>query len=107
MGIARHQVVSRWDLEHARIKRAHLVAAQFRRVVERFIIPAGRNAGGEKRLHLGGEIDRIAMESIEQGLDAETVAGGKYPPIHAVPEYEGKFTAQPLQAVDAQILIKV
>src|SRR5580658_4095736 len=52
-------------------------------------------------------MQRSVVERVEERLNAEAVARGKQSPIHAIPNYDGKLAAQPVQAVSAEIFIKV
>ena len=101
------QVVAGRDLVDSIIKRAHLMTAEFDRVVDGFGVPASGYSGGEQGFHFRCEIERVVVEGVEQGLDAEAVASGEESAVGFIPENDGEFAAQPVQALWAKVFIKV
>jgi hypothetical protein len=47
------------------------------------------------------------MQGVEEGLDAEAVAGREQGPVGCVPEHQGELTAKPVQAVSAEVLVEM
>src|SRR5262249_50787584 len=69
-------------------------------------VPARRDARGEQRLHLGGEVkDTVTLRIIER-FDPESVARGEERLIGLVPEHERELAAQLVQALRPELLVE-
>jgi len=62
---------------------------------------------GEQRLHLGGKIQPIASDGIEQGADARAIAGQHQATFRLVPQGDGELTVQVFDEVVAVLLVKM
>ena len=107
MVIGRHQVVAGWNLVHAVEQRPHLVPAEGDRLIDRFLVPARRDAGGEERLRFRGEVERATVPRVEERLDAEPIARREHRPPAGVPEHDSELAAQLVQALDAVVFEQV
>src|SRR5215469_2374208 len=47
------------------------------------------------------------VKGIEQGLDAEAVAGSEDSAVGFVPKYKGEFAPQPVKGLSAKVLVKM
>src|SRR5262245_14000246 len=70
-------------------------------------VPARRHARHKQGLYLRREIERLAMEGIEQRFDAKAVAGGEDRPVDLVPNHERELATQPMQALRAEIFVEM
>jgi hypothetical protein len=70
------QVMSGGNLSHALEQRLVAQIRHYEPAVHGGMVPTRRNTGRKQRFDLGGDIDGVADLSVEQRLDAETVAGG-------------------------------
>src|SRR5215472_10444597 len=107
MPIGRDQVVPGRHLEHAVEQCAHLVTSVFDRLCDGLRIPARRNSGRKQCLHLGSEIQGVVVEGVKQGLDPESVTSSKQRAMVVVPDNEGEFSTQLMQALRSEILVEV
>ena len=73
------------NLPHAVEQRLVAQVHQHQPTVHCGMVPTRRDAGGEQRLDLGGEINGLADLRVEQRLDAEPVAGGQQDLVVFVP----------------------
>ena len=107
MPVSGDEIVPGRHLEHAVEQGAHLMAAKFDRMIEGLGVPSRRHAGGEQRLHFGGNVERVIVPGIEQRLDAETVAGGEEHAVALVVQHECEFAAQMVHALRPEILVEM
>jgi hypothetical protein len=95
----------------------HLVHAVEQRAIEHrgtrsnliktLVVPARRHSGGEQGFDFGGQIKRMVVEGVVDGLDPKTVAGGQQGLIRLVPQHERKLAAELLHAMCAEFLVQV
>ena len=76
-------------------------------VVDRFRIPARRHSSRKQGLHFRCEIDGFVVKGIEQRLDTKSITGGEQRPITLVPKGKGELAPQSMQALGAEVLVKV
>ena len=74
---------------------------------EGLAVPGGGNPGGEQGLDLGRQTQRAAIVMVVQRLDAEAVARREQQLVALVPQREGEFPAQLMQAVGPELVIQV
>src|SRR3974390_213090 len=107
MFVRGEQVVARWNLENAVIQGSDLMPPEFDGMGHGFGIPTPGHSRGKQRLYLGRQIQSLAVQGVEQRLNAESIASGENRPVPFVPNHKGKLAAQPMQALGAEILIEV
>ena len=78
-----------------------------RRPGRRSRVPAGRHAGREQRLHLGGEVERAVVLGVEERLDAEAVAGGEQRRFGSSQRTKANSPRRSVQAGGAEVLVEV
>src|SRR5258708_363810 len=71
------------------------------------VAPAPRHSGGQQGFDFGGQIKRMVVEGVVEGLDPKTVAGGEQGLIRLVPQHERKLAAELLHAMCAEFLVQV
>src|SRR4029453_13179723 len=101
------QVVARWQRAHTLVQRVRRLSARGHGIEQALAAPPGGHAGGEQRLHLGGEVQRTLVPGVEEGLDAEPVARGKEPLLGVVPQDEGVLTTEAMEALRPEVFIQV
>src|SRR5208337_3969609 len=62
---------------------------------------------GENRLDLGAEKEGVAVPAIVEGLDAESITGGKQGAPLPIPDHKGEHAAQMFHTVAAIFLVKM
>ena len=107
MFVGREQIMPGWDLQNAIKERAHLVAAEFDRLIDGPGVPARGYTGREQGLHLRREIQRVTMAGVEKRLDAEAIARGEERPVPCIPEGEGELATQVVQALRTEVFIEM
>jgi hypothetical protein len=100
-------IVAGRNLKNTVKERAYLMPTEFNGVIDRLCVPAGWHPGGEQGLHFRCEVNCFVMESVEQRLDAESVAGGEHGAIDLIPEHKSKLTAQAMQALGAEVFVEM
>ena len=75
------------------------------RLVHALGVPARRDTRGKQRLHLRRDIKRVVVPGIEERLDAESIAGREQRWFGLIPDHEGKFAAQLMQALRPQFFV--
>src|SRR5215831_6304860 len=91
------QVMARRHLKHSVKESAYLMSAAYR-VIEGLGVPFGWNAGGKQGLHFRRQVKRLFVNCIKQGLDAEPITGRENGAVCLIPNYQGKFTTEPMDA---------
>src|SRR5687767_3857908 len=76
-------------------------------MVEGFGIPPSWHTCGKECLHFRGDKERLIMPCIEQRFNSETIARGKQSTAFFIPQHKGELASQPVQALHAQVLIKM
>src|SRR5262249_41482329 len=105
--LGREQVVPGRHLKHTIEQRPNLVTAVLDRLGDRVGIPASGNSSRQQCLHLGSEIQRLVVERVEERLDAKAVTSSKEGAMILIPDDEGKFPTQVMEALRSEILVEV
>ena len=107
MLVGRDQVVAGRNLKYSIVKCARLMVAVLDAVIDRLGIPPGRHASGKQGLDFGSQVERVIMKRIKQRLDAKAIASRENRAVSLVPNHKSEFSAQPMQALRAEIFVKV
>src|SRR5262245_20070115 len=105
--ISGDQKMSRWDLKNAVKKRTHLVVTVFRRLGDGFGVPTRRHSGFKQSLYLRRNMERLTMDGVEEGFDAEAIARREEGTVVLVPQHKCELAAQFVKTLDADVLVKV
>jgi hypothetical protein len=95
------------NLEDAVEQRARWRSAKFEGAIDGLRIPARRHASSKQCFDFRGKIERPIVPGVEQRLDAEAIPRGKDGPVPLIPEHKGKLAAQSVQALHAEIFVKM
>ena len=107
MLVGRDQVVAGRNLKYSIVKRARLMVAILDAMIDRLGIPPGRHASRKQGLDFGSQVECVFMKCIKQRLDAKAIASRENRAVSLVPNHKSEFPAQPVQALRAEIFIKV
>ena len=107
MLLGRDQVMPGRNLMNSVKQRTHLMSAELDGVIDGLGIPARGHSRGKQRFHFRREVERFLVEGVEQRLDAEAVARREHRSVAFIPQNKRKFAAQAVQALRAEIFVKM
>src|ERR1044071_430922 len=105
--ISRDEVMSGGNLEYPIKKCANRMTAVFDAMIDGLRIPLRRDSSRKERLDLRCQVESVLVEGVKQRLNAETIAGSKNCFGGLIPNYKSEFTAQTVQALRAEVLVKM
>src|SRR5829696_4162134 len=100
-------MMARRDLPNLFEQRSILIRAQEQTLKHRFPVPSRRDAGGEQRFDLRGQVEDAPDVRVKERLDAKAVPRREQRLLLLVPDDERELPAQLLQTFGARLFVKV
>src|SRR6476646_7091370 len=95
------------NLKYPIVERARQVAPKLDGVIKGFGIPARGNTGGEKSLDFRSQVKSSVVKRVEEWLNAKAIASGKDSLVLGIPDDEGEFSPQAVEALCAEVFVKM